>query len=949
MRGVARQAALALLGILTAALLAAGPASADNDFSQYRIVSASATLSSAQAGAHADFTTAFTLSATEGLNPDPYGYTRDVIVRLPPGLAGNVQAVPRCTFLQFADWDPQSPAQHGSCQQDSQVGVAHLQLGGSSNGSFTEPIFNLEASGGDVVARFGFYAAIYPVVVNVRLDPEDHTLVAAVEGAPAPATLISAETTFWGVPADTSHNALRLNVQEGIEGKLPPGGRESTQPEVPFITNPTECATPKQVLFTAVSYQLPDAPSTLSAPFPQIGGCDSVDFMPEVSAQPTTSQATTPTGLGFKLSLPTDGLELPHISAGSQLKRTEVILPEGMTVNPSAAEGLGVCTEADLARETYDSGPNAGCPETSKLGSVTATTPVIDRDAVGSLYLAKPYENPFDALLGLYLVVKIPDRGVLVKIPGKVEPDPRTGQLITTFDDIPQLPVGTVSLSFREGARAPLLTPPACGSYQVVANLTPWARPDQTVRRVSTFEVGSGPNRGPCPAGSPPFHPGFFAGTENNAAGSFSPFSMRLTRQDEDQDLTKFSATLPPGLVAKLAGTSFCPDDAIAQARSRSGPREGALELAFPSCPASSEVGDVLAGAGAGQVLTYARGKVYLAGPYNGAPLSIVGIVPAVAGPFDVGTVVTRQALRIDPRTGVVNVDGSSSDPIPHILAGIPLKVRDIRVSVDRPEFTLNPTSCEPFAVEATLWGGGLDAFSSADDSPYGASSRFQAADCGALGFQPRLKVALRGGTKRNGHPSLRGVFQPRPGDANLQGLVLRLPHSAFIDQNHIRTVCTRVQFAANGGHGGGCPERSIYGWSKAWTPILDAPLEGPVYLRSNPNHSLPDLVAALHGLVDVEAVARIDSIHGGIRTTFTDVPDAPLSKVVVSMQGGEKGLIVNSRDLCYRPGGNRANAFLTAQNGRRLKNRPLVRAVDCAKGSKGKQDRGRGSKAGRR
>jgi hypothetical protein len=390
---------------------------------------------------------------------------------------------------------------------------------------------------------------------------------------------------------------------------------------------------------------------------------------------------------------------------------------------------------------------------------------------------------------------------------------------------------------------------------------------------------------------------------------------MRLTRNDGDQDLTKFSATLPPGMIAKLAGTSECPDQSIEAAKAKSGRQE----QQSPSCPASSQIGHVLGGAGVGQVLTYAEGKIYLAGPYQGAPLSVAAIVPAVAGPFDVGTIVTRQALQLDPRTGVVTADGDRSDPIPHILAGIPLKVRDVRVYVDKPNFTLTPTSCDPFQTTAQIWGGGTDVFSSTDDTPHSLADRFQVANCQSLGFKPRLDLKLKGGTKRGGHPALTGTYTPRAGDANLKGLVLRLPRSAFLDQGHIRTICTRVQFAQKS-----CPQAAIYGHATAYTPLLDQPLSGPVYLRSS-NHNLPDFVAELHGIVDVEAVARIDSKAGGIRATFSEVPDAPLSKVVVQMQGQKKGLIVNSTDLCAKA--HRANLQLEAQNGKRLSARPEMRA----------------------
>lgn len=927
-----RRVLMAAASLLAVLGLQVTPASAADEFDQYRIEAAEASLSTSQAGAHADFTARLALSEKGG---QPYALTRDVVVKLPPGLIGNPEAFPKCTMLQLG-----LVPEDSECPMDSQVGSMDIGLGGTFTGTFKdEPIYNMPAPGGDTAARFGFFAAAYPVVLNVRLEPGTNAVVASVESAPAAAGFIGSEATFWGIPANESHDLERLTPLEVLGGGGPPEGRESTQPEVPFMTNPASCGAGRQISVTARSYQLPDRPSTVLAPFPQITGCGLVEFKPRVSLQPTTNQATTSSGLNYTLELPTEGLELANLNGPSPLKRAEVTLPEGMTLNPSAAEGLGVCSEADLARETYDSGPNVGCPETSKIGSVVATSPVLDRNGEGALYLAKPYENPFGSLLALYLVVKVPDRGVLVTVPGKVEPDPRTGQLVTTFDDIPELPVATVDLRFREGARAPLITPPACGTYEAASKLSPWSAPASALDKISSFQISAGPNNRSCPAGgTPPFHPGFLAGSENNAAGSFSPFYLRVTRQDEDQDLTKFSATLPPGMVAKLAGTTQCPDSAIAQARNRTGPREGRLELSSPSCPASSEIGNVLAGAGVGSVLTYVKGKVYLAGPYKGAPLSVVGVVPAVAGPFDIGTVVTRQALRIDPKTAEVKVDGESSDPIPHILAGIPVKVRDIRVYVDRPNFTLNPTSCELFSTEATLWGGGLDVFGSQDDFPFDASSRFQAADCASLGFRPRLSLALPGGAKRGGHPALEAVYKPRRGDANLKGVVVRLPSSAFLDQAHIRTICTKVQFAANEGNGAGCPKGSIYGRARAFTPILDEPLEGPVFLRSS-NHKLPDFVAALHGLVDVEAVARIDSKGGGIRATFTDLPDAPLSKVVVSMQGQRKGLIVNSTDLCA--GTHRANVDFAAQNGRRAKGRPVVKATKCSRQSRNQRKAG--------
>jgi hypothetical protein len=469
-----------------------------------------------------------------------------------------------------------------------------------------------------------------------------------------------------------------------------------------------------------------------------------------------------------------------------------------------------------------------------------------------------------------------------------------------------------------------LVTPPACGSYETVAKLYPWSNPSVPTTSTATFQIDHGIRGGACPPGGiPPFEPNFQAGAINNDAGSFSPFNMRLIREDGEQDMTKFSAVLPPGELGSLAGVGKCPDSAVAIAKAKTGKQE----LASPSCPASSLIGHSSAGAGVGSVLTYVGGNIYLGGPYHGAPLSVISITPAVAGPFDVGTVVVQLGLTLNPKTAEVEVDGARSDPIPHILKGIVLKLRDLRVYVDRKNFTLNPTDCGQFQAKSALFGAYLNVFDPSDDKAANLSTPYQAANCANLGFKPNLALSLKGGTVRGAHPALTGTYRPRPGDANLKGLVLRLPHSAFLDQAHIRTICTRVQYAASGGNGAGCPAASVYGKAKAFTPLLDEPLEGPVVLRSS-NHNLPDFVASLHGIVDVEVVARIDSKHGGIRASFSELPDAPISKVVVQMQGAKKGLIINSTNLCAAE--NHANAGFEGHNGKRSSSKPVVEAVGC-------------------
>jgi len=665
-------------------------------------------------------------------------------------------------------------------------------------------------------------------------------------------------------------------------------------------------------------------------------GCAKLGFSPEITAKPTSRAAESASGLDFSLDVNhNEGLENPSYEAASDadIEKAVVTLPDGMTANPSSANGLGVCTEGQLAAETAFSDPGAGCPDASKLGTIEVETPLLEEILKGSLYLAKPYENPEHTLLALYVVIKSAKLGVSVKLPLKVEPNPATGQLVTTSEGLPQIPFTHFRLHFREGARSPLVTPPGCGTHAAKALLYP-SSGGQPVESDSTFEIITGSNAGPCPNGTPPFHPSLKAGTLNNAAGSYSPFALDLARTDAEQEITHFSIKLPPGLTGKLAGIPFCPNATIAAAKAREGTRHGGEEeLASPSCPAASQIGTTLAGAGVGSVLTYVPGKVYMAGPYKGSNLSIVAITAAKAGPFDLGTVVIREALKVDPVTAEVSVDAAGSDPLPHIISGIPVDLRDIRVSVDRPQFTLNPTSCEPTSVASTVLGSGTNFASEADDRPVTVTSRFQAADCASLAFKPGVKLTLSGPTKRAGLPKLKAVVTTRHGDANIGRAVVTLPKSEFLEQGHIGTVCTRVQFNAGGGNGEQCPAKSVYGHAKAVTPLLDEPLTGPVFLRSNGGERrLPDLVAALHSKdIDIDLQGFIKSLHpkgssvSRIRTIFAAVPDAPVSRFTLEMFGGKKGLLINSTNLCK--GKHRAISIFVGQNGRRSQTKPAIKA----------------------
>ena len=885
----------------------------------------------AQAGSHP-----YALQVTSKVNYEgepfvsirPYGEIKDILVEQIPGIVGDARPVPTCPNSIFG----RVLATGIDCPKESMVGLANVTL--SFFGSFPyeeqDKVYLLEAAPGEV-AKLGFNVfGAFAIVIDVSLNtkPPYNPLV-SVRNIPQTAVVIGNDLELWGVPASPAHDAQR-------------GGPVSI-PVKPFLTLPRACEGPLTTSYETDSWQNPGVfvggsfltHDDAEPPNPQgFTGCGKLPFKPELRSKLTSESGETGSGLDLSVDMSQEGLLSPDGLAQSDVKKAVVTLPEGVTINPSVAEGLGVCTPTDYERETLHSVPGEGCPNASRLGSVRVESPLVDEAIDGSVFLAQQddpatvepgAENPFDSLIALYMVMRNTNLGGLVKVPIKVEPDPQTGQLVATMDDIPQVPFNRFSFHFREGQRAPLITPAACGTYTTEAVFTPRADPSSPRTVLATTEITEGAHGGPCPpAGTPPFEPRFEAGSINNNAGSFSPFNMRLLREDGDQDMTKFSAILPPGVVGSLRGMEKCSDAEIAAARAKTG-RE---ELAAPSCPAGSEIGHTLAGAGVGSALTYVGGKVYLGGPYRGDPLSVVAVTPAVAGPFDAGTVVVQLALNLNPQTAEVEVDGANSEPIPHILKGIVLKLRDLRVHVDRPDFTLNPTSCDESSARATLFGAYLNVFDPADDVPVDLSTRYQAANCLNLGFEPHLGLKLKGGTRRGGHPGLRSHYRPTAGDANLSDLVVRLPRSAFLDQSHIRTICTRVQFAADA-----CPKAAQYGYIRAWTPLLDEPLQGPVWLRSS-NHKLPDLVFDLHGLVDVEVQTRIDSVRGGIRARVEDAPDAPISRVLLNMQGGKKGLIVNSRNLCVKAKRNRASAIGLGQNGKRFTGKPVMQ-VRCGRKAK--------------
>jgi hypothetical protein len=852
----------------------------------FGLESISASLSTTQAGDHpdltfrVDFKTDPESKSGTGLKT-AYAAARNARFELPPGLIGdpNVLGVPQqCTVAELFSWEDPD----GGCPNGSQIGISDVAI----EGTFREPVYMMAPPGGDVVARFGLIGGLYPIFIDVKVRSEsDYGITAELINGPANAKLSHLETTTWGVPADPVHDTERCTPREVpnlnciISPPRPPGSRP-----LPFMTNPTRCGVPLEMRVAAASWAEPERFDTKSAAFPQITGCNKLPFGPDLTVEPTSHEAGAPTGADVTIRLPaSDGVK---VLEPSQIKDIRVTLPEGMAFNPGAADGLAVCSKEQVH---FGERVNAECPDASKMANTEFEVAALPRRMKGAVYLREPEPGN---LFRLWIVAD--DLGAHVKLPGQLEVDKRTGQITEVTLGIPQVPTREVKLLFKPGFRAPLINPPSCGEYRTRYEYVPWSG-GPTLKASTPMQINEG-----CDVGG--FAPKFNAGTTNPAAAEHSRFLFTMTREDGEQNPSTLNVTLPAGLAATFKGIPHCVGaDAISG-----------------NCPPASRIGKVLAAVGAGPFPLWAPqpGKrptaVYLGGPYKGGPFSVIAVVPAQAGPFDLGNQVVRSALYVDPRTAQGSV---KSDPIPQIIEGIPISYRTIQLDVDRPGFTLNPSGCKRKAIDASV--------TSTKGAVANLSTPFQVANCANLQFKPSLSLKLIGGTKRGNHPAMHVEVRPRAGDSNLSDTVVRLPRSAFLDQAHIRTICTRVQFAADQ-----CPAGSIYGHVKAVTPLLDETLEGNVYLRSS-SHNLPDLVFDLRGeVLRIEAVGRIDSDQGGIRASFEGIPDAPITEVVLDMQGGAKGLIVNSRNLCAKP--SQANVELLAQNGRKRTLKTPVKAAKC-------------------
>jgi hypothetical protein len=510
---------------------------------------------------------------------------------------------------------------------------------------------------------------------------------------------------------------------------------------------------------------------------------------------------------------------------------------------------------------------------------------------------------------------------VNVRLIGHVFPDLATGQLTAVVDENPQATFSSFKLRLNGGARGTLTTPPTCGPNASKSVLTPWSG-QANAEPTSSFTLSSDPTGGTCPKtlAERAFTPGYTAASDSNQAGAFSPFRVRIARADGQQELKAVNVTLPKGLSGKLAGIPYCSAADIAAAAASS----GLAQAANYSCPSASQIGTTTTAAGSGSGPIKIAGKAFLAGPYKGAPLSMVSITPGVAGPYDIGTVVVRIALNVNPETAQIN---AVSDAIPNVFGGVKLDIRTIDFNVDRKEFTVNPTSCAAQASSGTINGGGSNPANPAAFSSYAFSTPYSTTGCDSLGFKPKLHVRLKGGTKRNKNPQLRAVLEARNGDANISRTALTMPHSLFLDQSHIGTVCTRPQLASQT-----CPAASIYGKAEATSPLLGEKLSGNVYLVSS-DHNLPDLLADLRGQINIQVRGVISSKHGGLKTVFNTLPDVPVKKFVLNMDGGKKSLLVNSTNTCK--GKQQAVLNIKGQNGKQVKNNKFPLNIASCGGKK--------------
>jgi hypothetical protein len=880
----------------------------------------------AQAGSHPfQLTTDFTLSGPEigSVLKEPSELLtipalKDVKVQLPPGFVGNPEATPKCHYQEFIKGGPGG----SGCPNDTVVGyeTTYFRNNESELGKIgvifaSNPVYNIEPSPG-IPAEFGFKVkGFVPVFLDVSVRTgDDYGLTVDVRNITQLLPIYESKVRIWGIPADPSHDSLRGGcVKEESEGESN-GNCPVDTPVHPFLMNPTSCGIPRSASIGVDSWQEPGVFSTESVSMPELSGCEKLDFSPTIQVVPDGTSGSTPTGLNVNLHIPQGSLLNPAGLDEANVKNTKVVLPEGVELSPSAADGLEACSPEQIGLHE-NSAPT--CPDASKVATVEIVTPLLPEALTGEVYLATQDNNPFGSLIALYLVAEDKNAGVLVKLAGETVPDPVTGQLTTTFEETPQLPFSDLKLSFFGTARAPLSTPPQCGTYPTETTMEPWSG-TPAVHPTSSFQIAAGPGGSPCQSPQP-FSPGFVAGSTNLQAGAFTPFTLTMTRPDADQELGRIEMNMPPGLLGTLSATKLCEEP----------------EAQAGTCGPESLIGTTIVSAGLGNdPYTVTGGKVYITTAYGGGQYGLSIVNPAVAGPFNLGIVVVRAAIFVDKHTAALRI---VSDPLPTRIDGIPLQIQHVNVSVNREHFTFNPTNCNPHQITATLIS------SHGTISP--ASSPFQVTNCGTLAFKPKFQVSTSGRTNRANGASLhvKLSYPASPFDANIAKVKVDLPKQLPSRLTTLQKACPAATFEANPA---ACPPASIVGHAHATTPVLPVSLEGPAYFVSHGGEEFPNLIIVLQGYgttVDLVGSTFINSKTNITSSTFKTVPDVPVGTFELTLPQGKYSALAAIGNLCTTKL-EMPTSFL-GQNGAEIHQSTPIGVTGCAKHAtkkKGKKTRGR-------
>lgn len=874
-----------------------------------------------QAGSHpSQLTSSLALNETgEGY---PAALAKDLRFNLPPGLIGNPTPFPQCRLAQFLEPGLVNGEFENNCPAQTAVGVARITINepgrhlGETVYTFVAPLFNLEPSTGEP-ARFGFTLPRTPVLLDTSVRTGgDYGVSVEVNNIAQTVGFLKSEVTFWGVPGDPRHDSARgwgcLQQLDG-EPKHAACGTSEAAHAPPLLALPTSCTGPLQTSVEADSWELAGAFQTYpsSEPMQALDGCNRLPFSPSIIVAADSTAGSTPSGLDVDVHVPQEVSLNPGGLAEADVKDTTVALPAGVALNPADADGLQACSEAQIAL-TSDS--LSSCPEASKVATLEIKSPLLPNALTGEAYLAAQSANPFGSLVALYLEARDPVSGTLVKLAGEVKPDPVTGQLVATFKDTPQLPFEDLKLHFFGGDRAPLSTPGLCGAYTTTASIAPWSG-NEPAASSSTFDVVSGPNGARC--SSPlPFSPSLTAGTTSIQAGGFSPFTMTMTRPDGSQNLRAIKLKMPPGLLGTLATVKLCKDE----------------QANTGTCGAESLIGHTIVSVGVGgDPYSVKGGEVFITEGYEGAPYGLSIVNPAKAGPFDLGKVIVRAKIEVDPITAVLTITTDTTGPykIPTILDGIPLQIQHVNVSIDRPGFTFNPTDCRSLSIMGSL--------TSDQDSVSDVNVPFQVTNCAVLAFKPKLTANTAGKTSRKNGASLsvKLTYPAGPYDANIARVKVDLPKQLPSRLTTLQKACPAATFEANPA---ACPTASIVGHARATTPVLPVPLTGPAYFVSHAGEEFPSLIIVLQGYgttVHLIGSTYISPKTNITSSTFKSIPDVPVGTFELSLPQGPYSALAAIANLCttklVMP-----TAFV-AQNGAEIHTSTPIVPTGCAKHARAK------------